>query len=634
MESRGIFNRFTSPVAQWTFAIAALATATVINFGYQTLVDGTAFFSPYYPFLVVIALMSGRNPAYASLVGATAIVAVVWMDASANPLFVAEPYRWALVGYLVSGGLMIAVTLRAWAHAQEVERKGAELQTMLDLIPVGVAVAHDPRGDQITVSPNFAAMLGLDSTQNASLSGPGRELIPYRAMREGRELSGDELPMQVASRTGKEVRDFDLELVFGDGRRLEMRISAAPLFDEEGNVRGAIGAHVDLSDLRQATRALVRSSEQKDEFLATLAHELRNPLAPIRYASALLRRDQSRDAVERAGATIDRQAAHMTRLLDDLLDLSRITRNVVTLRKEPVDMQSLVKEVLEATQPYFDKRGQHVTATLAEQPAWVIGDHERLHQVIANLLTNASKYTDANGHVRVSIDQDDEYIRCAVQDDGIGLVPGDTDKIFDLFTQVNRGLDTHEHGLGIGLAVVRRLVDMHGGDITAISDGLGKGSTFTVRLPAAPASFMPGPVVPRVDDIVFERTPLRVLVVDDNRDAADTMAEYLRLHAILVTVAYGGAKAMQLAERTRPDVVLLDIGMPDVDGIAVATWLRSQPWGSAVRLLAVTGWGQPQDRERTTTAGFDLHLTKPVDPGQLMVELRSMLPAERAVEDA
>jgi PAS domain S-box-containing protein len=580
--------------------------------------------------IIGVALVSGRAPAFAALVASTVMVATQWMPLSGRPWSIGVQQQWALVGFLAAGYLMawLALKMREYAgrlktQTELVERQRTELQTMLDLIPVGVAVSHDAEGNRITVSPNFAAMLGLRVTQNASLSGPGHEQIPFRALRDGRELHGTEMPMQIASRTGQEIRDFDMQLVFDDGRTLEMRVSAAPLFDADGNVRGAIGAHVDLTAIRQASRALAAASRQKDEFLATLAHELRNPLAPIRYAAALLRADQSPDALDRARATIERQATHMTRLLDDLLDLSRITRNAITLKRGTVDLRQLTGEAIDAVQPELIKRGHNVAVEMPDEPTWISGDHERLHQIIVNLLANATKYTEPCGNITVIVAQDEHDVTLRVRDDGIGLTTEMIPRIFDLFAQVHERNEVAAPGLGIGLAVVERLVTMHGGEVSAASEGLGKGTEFTVRLPRAPAPVIEAPVDNSRSMQLFSAAP-SVLVVDDNRDAADSLAAFLQMNGISVTVAYEGPEATELAEKLRPDVIVLDIGMPHVDGLAVATWIRSKPWGSSVRLIALTGWGQPSDRARTRTAGFDLHLVKPVDPDHLMMHLRAM----------
>ena len=601
-----------------------------MNFGYQKLVAGISPFAPFYPMLIGAALVSGRAPAFAALVASAAIVATQWMPPQGRPWIIGAQQQWALVGFLAAGSLMIWLALKMREYAGRlrtqtalVERQRTELQTMLDLIPVGVAVSHDVEGSHITVSPNFAAMLELRVTQNASLSGPGHEQLPFRAMRDGRELHGTEMPMQIASRTGQEIRDFDMQLVFDDGRTLEMRVSAAPLFDADGNVRGAIGAHVDLTAIRQASRALAAASRQKDEFLATLAHELRNPLAPIRYAAALLRADQSPDALDRARAMIERQATHMTRLLDDLLDLSRITRNAITLKRGTVDLRQLTGEAIDTVQPELIKRGHKVALEMPDEATWIVGDHERLHQIIVNLLANANKYTEPCGNISVVIAQDEREVTLRVRDDGIGLHAEMMPRIFDLFAQVHERNEVATPGLGIGLAVVQRLVTMHGGEVSVASEGLGKGSEFTVRLPRAPAPVTEAPVDNSRSMQLFSAAP-SVLVVDDNRDAADSLAAFLRMNGMSVTVAYDGPEATELAEKLRPDVIVLDIGMPHVDGLAVARWIRSKSWGSSVRLIALTGWGQASDRARTRTAGFDLHLVKPIDPDHLMMHLCAM----------
>jgi signal transduction histidine kinase/ActR/RegA family two-component response regulator len=602
-----------------------VAIAATLNVVYMELTRGSDPFTLFYPALIAAALYCGRRPSYAALLAASVVLTFLWLPPLGVPWVVDVPSRWALGAFVFASTVMIETSAAATLYAESLERRRTELQTMLELIPVGVAVAHDARADRITVSPNFASVLGLSLDQNASVSGPGAERIPYRCIKDGRELAPDELPMQVACRTGREVNDFEMELVYGDGRRIELMISAAPLFDDHGQVRGAIGAHVDISKLKSAQRVLDEASRQKDEFLATLAHELRNPMAPIRYAAALLRPDAPPAVIAQARATIDRQAAHMNRLLDDLLDVSRITRNVIELRSAPVDLRAVVAAAVDAARTDIDQRRHQLELDSSLEGVWVSGDADRLHQVVLNLLTNAAKYTDPGGRIRVSVAAHPGQAQVRVSDTGIGLAPEAISRIFDLFCQVQPG---RAGGLGIGLSVVRRLVEMHGGEITVTSPGLGRGSEFKVTLPAIAAPVSRDTAVPGV--IPLFRAAPRVLVIDDNHDSADSLAAFLRSHEMSVQTAYSGDEGTSLAETTRPGVIVLDIGMPGMSGYDVAQWVRGRPWGAAVRLVAVTGWGQAQDRARVRAAGFDDHFVKPVDPELLLARLREMIPDVRS----
>lgn len=503
----------------------------------------------------------------------------------------------------------------------DLQRSSQELRTLLDLIPAGVAIAHDAKGDQITVSPRFARMLGLDeSVSNASYTGEQHGKLPYLCMRDGVEVPGEQLPMQVAARSGLEVHDVEFDLLFDDQRVTHLIASAAPLFDGEGGVRGAIGVHTDITALKTAQRELERMDRQKDVFLATLAHELRNPLAPIGYAAAMLRRNADPAAVVEASRIIERQSAQMRQLLDELLDMSRVTRNVIELRREPVDLGGILRNEVEALQAQLDEHHKEVVVH-CDSPAWVMGDETRLHQIIGNLLSNASKYTRQECRIEVELQAHADDIVLRVRDDGIGIAPEDLPRVFELFAQIHKPGHAPSGGLGIGLAVVRRLVELHGGQVNAHSAGLGKGTEFVVLLPrlqaACPAAEpdpSSEPVAPRAG---------RILVCDDNIDAADTLAQLLQMYGFAVQVTYDGASARRVAEAFRPDAAVLDLGLADVPGEDVARWMRAQPWGHGLLLIAVTGWGQDEDRRRTSAAGFDHHLVKPVDPDELLQLLTS-----------
>jgi PAS domain S-box-containing protein len=513
-----------------------------------------------------------------------------------------------------------AATLLQRAHA-DLERQEHELRTMFDVMPVGLLVAHDPRANDISISGSFAALTGLPTGENISLSGPNSQRMPHRYEQNGRVLDPDELPMQRAARKGEEVRDLEMDMVFKDGRVLNLLGYAAPLFDDQGKLRGAIGANVDITPLKEAQRALEAADRQKNDFLATLAHELRNPLAPIRYAIALLQRDASANNIEKTLRIVDRQAGHMARLLDDLLDLSRITRNVVELKREAVELHSILHAAIENARPTAEAHRHHLEIDVDREPLWVHGDPARLLQIVDNLLSNACKYTEDGGRIIVRARRDGERCTIDVTDTGVGIAPEKAVAVFTMFGQVNPTLQAAKGGLGIGLAVVRRLVELHGGSITVRSDGLGKGATFTVTLPRLEhvdpltnAGAWPG-----ADS--HELARLTVLVVDDNVDAADTLAMVLGIAGMRTVTAHSAARAIAQAEAVRPDVVLLDLGLPDGSGIDVARRIRAAAWGRNVLLVAITGWGRTEDRARTAEAGFDTHIVKPVDANQVIALL-------------
>jgi signal transduction histidine kinase/CheY-like chemotaxis protein len=507
-------------------------------------------------------------------------------------------------------------------------RSTQELRTILDLIPAGVAVAHDATGDHITVSPRFAHMLGIDDkVRNASYTGEQRAELPYVCMHGGHELPGDQLPMQVAARTGREVHEFEIDLVFADEHVMNLLASAAPLFDPEGRVRGAIGIHTDITALKTAQCELERMDQQKDVFLATLAHELRNPLAPIGYAAAMLRRHADPAAVIEASRIIERQTAQMRQLLDELLDMSRVTRNVIELRREPVDVASILRQEVEALKGQCADQARQVVLE-CDEAAWVLGDETRLHQIIGNLLSNACKYSQANGRIEVTQRTRDDELVVTVRDDGIGIAREDLPRVFELFAQIRKPGMAPGGGLGIGLAVVRRLVELHGGHVSVASAGRGKGTEFVVSLPLL-RNECPPPRLGSSSSGQLAPREARVLVCDDNVDAADTLAQLLQLHGFEARVTYDGTSALRVAEELRPDAAILDLGLADIAGEDVARAIRAQPWSAGLLLVAVTGWGQDHDRQRTAQAGFDHHLVKPVDPDELVALLVAHVGTQR-----
>ena len=377
------------------------------------------------------------------------------------------------------------------------------------------------------------------------------------------------------------------------------------------------------ADLLEREEALREADRRKDEFLAMLAHEIRNPLAPIRTAVQLLRLKELPDAQRvKARDVIERQVEHLVRLIDDLLDVARITRGAITLHRERVDMAEVVARALETSRPLIDARRHELAVVLPEEPLTVEGDITRLSQVLGNLLNNAAKYTDAEGRIHVRVERDGTEAVVHVQDNGIGISEAVLPKVFDLFTQVDRRLDRPSGGLGIGLALVRRLVDMHGGTVSAHSGGPGQGTEIVVRLPIGVEKRRLPLQPPDAREQVTPTTrPCRILVVDDNKDAADSMGLALELAGHDVRTAYDGHEALELAPAFAPEVLLLDLGMPGLNGFEISRHIRQQPWGTSLALIAVTGWGQEQDRRRTAEAGFDAHLTKPVGTADLLTAL-------------
>jgi signal transduction histidine kinase/ActR/RegA family two-component response regulator len=389
-----------------------------------------------------------------------------------------------------------------------------------------------------------------------------------------------------------------------------------PIRDENGHVNGIFVEGSDVTARKVVEDELRAANRQKDQFLAMLAHELRNPLAPIMTAAQLLKLGRlDAKSVANASEIIVRQAEHMTDLVNDLLDVSRVTRGLVTLEREELDLNVIVAAAVEQVRPLIDMRRHALTLQLSGKPAHVTGDRTRLVQVISNILNNAAKYTAPGGRIVLAVTVEAQQVTVAVRDNGVGIAPEVLPYIFDLFTQAERTPDRSQGGLGIGLALVKSLVALHGGSVHARSDGLGQGSEFSISLPCvarAPAQ-APDAGAAGEADAVQDNGNLRVLVVDDNADAAQMLAALLEVQGHDVSVEYDARGALARAQDEHPDVLLLDIGLPDMDGYELARRLRAQPENAGATLVALTGYGQNQDRAEAQQAGFDHYLVKPAD---------------------
>jgi PAS domain S-box-containing protein len=418
-----------------------------------------------------------------------------------------------------------------------------------------------------------------------------------------------------------------------DGSRFWANVVLTPLRDRDGRFAGYAQVTRDLTESKRA-EALERAGKRTEQFLAMLAHELRNPLAPIINSLAVIHQDPTAEPVRTHHLqVIERQALHLARLVDDLLEVSRITSGKITIRREAIDLRSVVDRAVEATAPVFQGHSHSLQVEPGAEPLTVAGDSARLAQVLVNLLNNAAKYTPDGGTVSLRLVREDGQAVLRVRDNGVGMSEDLRQEAFGLFVQGERSLDRAEGGLGVGLALARRLVALHDGTIEALSDGPGRGSEFVIRLPVLAAKAGRAPAG-RVSSASC-RSSLRILVVDDNRDAADSLSLLLRLWGHDVCIAYDGNQALQRAAETRPQLVLLDIGLPGIDGYEVAGQLRAMSSMSTARLVALTGYSQPEDRRRAFDAGFDDHLVKPVDQEALTRLLAAsptpLTPVRRAV---
>jgi PAS domain S-box-containing protein len=510
----------------------------------------------------------------------------------------------------VTGAVNVLVDVTAQRRGRHEARESlANLQLLIDASPVPIVVI-DPDPPVVRFwNPAAERLFGwkADDVVGRPIPIVPEELRPEFASQRSQVARGEALP------------GIETQRVTRDGQRVDVSLSAAPLRGRNGAVTGELLLFTDVTERRRSERSLQEADRAKNEFLATLAHELRNPLSPIRNATEIMRlRGEPSPELRWALEVIDRQLQHLTRLVDDLLDISRITMNRMQLRRERIELEEILKDAVAACQPVLDEYEHRLSVTL-ESRILVDADRERLAQVVANLLDNAAKYTERGGTIQLSAVREGDTAVVVVRDSGIGIPSDQLGSIFEMFTQLNPSLERGAGGLGIGLTLAQRLVRMHGGTVEARSGGPGRGSEFTIRLPVA---------VPerRADSRVAERravprTSLRVLVVDDKEDSAKSLGMLLEMTGNEVRIAHDGVEAVRQAEQFRPHAALLDIGMPRMNGYDAARAIRRESWGRDIYLIALTGWGQEIDRFRSREAGFDQHLVKPVPPAEILERL-------------
>ncbi|KGQ17922.1 PAS protein [Lysobacter dokdonensis DS-58] len=447
----------------------------------------------------------------------------------------------------------------------------------------------------------------------------GQGLDVTREERNSAIHPGDREVVATAWRRAFQGEEFDTELRLRrrDGAYRWFLVRANPAHDEAGKLTGWYGSTTDIHDRKMAEVALREVDQRKDEFLATLAHELRNPLAPLRNCLHILRMADHGEVGahvdgERLRGVMERQVAQLVRLVDDLMEVSRITRGMVPMHLQSVSLADVVERAVETSRPLIDTAQHALSVSLPDAPLVLHADPVRLAQVLSNLLNNAAKYTDPGGRITLSARRDDNDAVIVVQDNGLGIATDQIARVFDLFSQAEHSIGHAAGGLGIGLTLVRSLVEMHGGSVIARSAGLGQGSEFEVRLPLAPDDVRAEPLDGATHAPSVKR--MRLLVVDDNREHTDSLALFLRMQGHQVRTGYDAASALTWQVAFTPDAVLLDLGMPGVDGYEVCRRMRVAEGGDALVIVAITGWGQMEVRQRTAEAGFDAHVVKPVDP--------------------
>ncbi len=498
---------------------------------------------------------------------------------------------------------------RTEAALQESERRFRE---MVDALPVAV---YTTDVDGRLTHFNAAAAEFAGRTPDLGLD---RWCVTWKLYNaDGTPLPADEAPMATALKEARPVRGMQGIAERPDGERRWFEPYPTPLFDATGRLSGGINVLVDITERKRAEEALKEADRRKDEFLALLAHELRNPMAPIRTGLELIRLSgDSPHTVRRVRAMMERQIRQMVRLIDDLLDVSRIASGKIVLQRAPSALGELVQSAIEAHRAAIEAARIDLTVDLPEQPAVIDVDATRFVQVLSNVLHNATKFTPAQGKVRVSVDLLDSggtpQAAISVSDTGIGISNELLPHVFDMFVQAEPATKRAHGGLGIGLALARRLIEMHGGEIVARSEGPGHGAVFTITMPLCTASALQAP--PPTD---FPLVASRVVIIDDNRDVATTTSMLVEQLGGSARMAHDAESGLTAIREFQPDIVFLDIGMPGMDGYETCRRIRQQPSPRPILVVAVTGWGQSQDKQRARDAGFDAHLTKPVDPAAL-----------------
>jgi len=472
----------------------------------------------------------------------------------------------------------------------------------------------------VFMNPAAEQLTGYSLDEVRAGGGSLHDLL-HRVRPDGSPYPASECPIDQAFPSQSQMQGEET-FVHKDGHFYQVGFAASPLREVSGETVGTVLEVRNITRRKAIEKELLDADRRKDEFIATLAHDLRNPLAPISNLLTLMKQfEHDPEFIHNARNTIERQLNKMVRLVDDLLDVSRITRNTIELRREPIDLATAVNDAIEMCRPMLEQFGHSLKVEMPADPVYLDADAARLCQVLGNLINNACKFTPVGGSIEVAAKVSANDVRVSVKDSGIGIPPDETKNIFEMFAQAGSRVGDRNGGLGIGLALAKRLIEMHGGSIEVASGGHMTGSEFVIRMPVIqldakvkPITVAPEPAAP---------AGRRILVVDDNFDSAESMTVLLQISGNECKMAHTGTQALKLAEEYSPDLILLDIGLPGVDGYEVCRAIRDQPWGKTISIVAMTGWGQSEDRQRSAHAGFNAHLVKPVD----MIKLYEIMEA-------
>ena len=504
-------------------------------------------------------------------------------------------------------------------RARAIPPHGADLDRLLDELPAA-AFTCDEQGLITSFNPRAVELLGRAPALNDPVD---------RFCGSSKFFAVDGEPIEhargwtaLALQVGAECNGHEILVERPDGRRRNALVLATPLHDENGRIRGAVSVLIDISERRRAEA--FAANRRRNEFLATLAHELRNPLAPLRNGLHVIQLAHDDATVENARVMMERQLVHMVRLIDDLLDLSRIASGKMDLKLERIDLSLPVLDAVATARPLVAAAGHRLETKLPQKQIPVLADRGRLAQVFGNLLDNSVKYTERGGLIELSVELEGSDVLVKVSDDGIGIAAQALPDIFEMFAKADRPFDGSRGGLGIGLSLVHRLTEIHGGSVEARSDGPGRGSEFVVRLPLALSSSAPEAPKGR-DGESAHRAKYRILVVDDNKDAAVSLGMILGYMGHETRLAHDGLEAVECAREFRPEIVLLDIGLPKLNGYDACRQIREEAGERDIVLIALTGWGQEEDKALSREAGFHFHMVKPVDPAALEKLLDELL---------